>query len=139
MRGPYDDIINLPHHVSTTRKRMSMIERAAQFSPFAALTGYDAAIQETGRLTDCCIDLDVDSVAMLNEKIRWLSQFAGLQPEITVIYFLPDERKHGGAYVSTAGKVRKVDACKQKVIMEDGTEIDFSRIYDISGEILRDE
>lgn len=137
MKGPYDDIIGLSYPMPTSRKRMSMIDRAAQFSPFAALTGYDAAIQETGRLTDCQIDLDVDGEAMLDEKIRQLSRHQEEQPEVTVTYFVPDARKSGGAYVTVTGQIRKIDRYEQAILLTDGTVISFSRISALDGEIFQ--
>lgn len=139
MSGPYEDIIYLPHHVSTDRPRMSMTDRAAQFSPFAALTGYDAAIQETGRLTDRSVDLDVDGKGMLNEKLQLLLNHQAEQPEITVTYFVPDGRKSGGAYVAITGRVKKVDTYNQTVVMADGTTICFDSIYDLGGTLLQQE
>lgn len=136
MKGPYDDIIDLPHPVSENRKRMSMLDRAAQFSPFAALTGYDAAIRETGRLTDERIEFDVDGKAMLNDKLRMLAERQTEQPEITVIYFVPDERKHGGAYAEVTDRVRKVDGHRQMLFMADGREISFDDVYDIHSAIF---
>lgn len=109
MNNHYEDIINLPHHISKTRPQMSMIDRAAQFSPFAALTGYDAAIQETGRLTDEKIDLGEEAKTVLDRKQRYLSDMISVQPEITVTYFLPDERKSGGTYLSVTGKLKRID------------------------------
>lgn len=134
MTDAYADILNLPHHVSPTRQRMSMTDRAAQFSPFAALTGYDASIQEMQRLTDDCIDLDVDGVEMLDEKLRRLAERMEQHPEITVTFFVPDERKKGGTYRCHRGRVKKIDAHEKTVIFEDTTVIPFSRIYDIDGE-----
>ncbi|MGN0978680.1 MAG: hypothetical protein ACI4PH_11545 [Faecousia sp.] len=139
MKGPYDDIIHMPHHVSATRKRMSLLDRAAQFSPFAALTGYDAAIRETGRLTDNAVDLDVDGKAMLNETLQRLFAFQETRPEVTVTYFVPDERKTGGAYATVTGYVKKLDPYSQVLLLTDGTEICFSRILEIEGEQLRQE
>lgn len=136
MKGPYDDIIDLPHHVSATRQRMSMLDRAAQFSPFAALTGYDAAIRETGRLTDERIELDVDGKAMLDGKIQLLAQRQAEQPVVTVTCFIPDERKRGGAYVDITASVRRIDRIGQTLVMEDGREIPFEHIYDIRGEMF---
>lgn len=127
----YDDIIHLPHPVSSRRGRMSMIDRAAQFSPFAALTGYEDAIEETGRLTDRPVELDEDGKAMLNEKLRLVTQALPCSPRVTVTYFLPDTRKAGGAYVSVTGKIKKVDEYGQTLLMEDGTVIAFHRIYGI--------
>lgn len=137
MTGKYDDIINLPHHVSSRRAPMTMIDRAAQFSPFAALTGYDAAIQETGRLTEGYIHLDESSKESLNERLQLIQESLDAHPEITVTYFQPDERKTGGAYVSVTGKVKKIDEYNQGIIMTDGTEIHFDYIYSITGELFR--
>lgn len=134
MKGPYDDIIHMPHHVSATRKPMSLLDRAAQFSPFAALTGYDAAIRETGRLTDNAVELDTDGKAMLNETLQRLSELQETRPEVTVTYFVPDERKTGGAYTKVTGCVKKLDPNTQILLLTDGTEILFSRILEIAGE-----
>lgn len=139
MSGPYEDIIHLPHHVSLDRPRMSMLDRAAQFSPFAALTGYDAAIQETGRLTDRPIELDVDGKGMLNEKLQLLLNHQAEQPEITMTYFVPDGRKSGGAYVEITGRIKKVDTYNQAVIMADGTAVYFDSIHDLVGTLFRQE
>lgn len=139
MNNSYEDILYLPHHVSAFRPRMSMTDRAAQFSPFAALTGYDAAIQETGRLTDELIELDIDGMTMLNEKIRVLAEQVEEQPQITVTYFVPDERKKGGAYVRTGGRAKKIDPHEQVMVLEDGTKIPFRYISDIQGEMLRQD
>ena len=113
---------------------MSMIDRAAQFSPFAALTGYDAAIREAGRLTENPIDLGMDAEAILNEKIRLLAQNLEKRPQISVTYFVPDTRKSGGSYVTVTGAVRKIDPYEETLLMEDGTAVRFRRIYDISME-----
>lgn len=129
MSGRYDDIINLPHHVSPTRKRMPMIDRAAQFSPFAALTGYDASIREAGRLTDRQIDFDVDEKLMLDEKLRRLAERITEQPEVTITYFVPDERKSGGKYVEVSGKVRKINHFEKALSLDDGIWIYFDSIY----------
>lgn len=102
----YEDIINLPHHVSTTRPQMPMSDRAAQFSPFAALTGYDAAIKETGRLTDTKIELDDEELHNLNLKFQFLVEHLEDEPEVAVTYFKADERKAGGAYLEATGIVK---------------------------------
>lgn len=125
----YDDIIDLPHHVSSRRAPMSMIDRGAQFSPFAALVGFDAAIAETARLTEDPIDLADSGKAMVDEKLRRILEMEA--PQITVTYFRPDDRKSGGAYVSHSGKVKKVDAYTQAILMADGLEIPFDTIIDI--------
>lgn len=137
MPGKYDDIINCPHHVSEKRAPMPMANRAAQFSPFAALTGYDAAIEETGRLTEGWIDLDESSVEALNEKLLRIRQAMDAGPEVTVVYFRPDERKSGGAYISVTGVVKKLDSVDQSLLLEDGTLIFFENIYALTGELFR--
>lgn len=132
MTGRYDDIIHLSHHVSPIRKRMSAAGRAAQFSPFAALTGYDDAILETARLTDGEAELASDETAILNEKLRYLADHLDEEMEVTILHFIPDTRKSGGAYVQTRGIVRRIDGQNQQLIMADGSGIPFARIYDLS-------
>lgn len=132
MTGRYDDIIHLPHHVSSDRKRMSMTDRAAQFSPFAALVGYDAAIQETGRLTDRQFEFAADGKALLDETLCALSEQVSRQPEVTITYFVPDVRKSGGAYKEIRGKIKKIDPQEQILLLTDGTVVSFDRIYEIT-------
>ena len=133
----YDDIINLPHHVSSTRPQMSMLDRAAQFSPFAALTGYDAAIKETGRLTDEKIELDEDTKAALDMKQAYLIEMIDEQPEITIIYFLPDARKAGGAYVTVTGNLKRFDEYERLLILTNGKKIPMDDIADIESDLLK--
>lgn len=128
MSGNYEDILYLPHHVSGTRRQMSMTDRAAQFSPFAALTGYDAAIRETARLTDSSVDLEGDEKALLDRRIQLLFRHLDREPRITVTYFVPDRRKSGGAYETVTGQVRKIDPLEQALFLGDGTRIPFDRI-----------
>lgn len=132
----YDEIINFPHHVSKTRPQMPMSDRAAQFSPFAALTGYDSAIKETGRLTDEKIDLDEESLNALNVRYQMLTDALEERPEVRITYFKPDERKAGGAYVTTAGAVRKIDDFEQTIIMQDGTRIPMGDVLSLEGELF---
>lgn len=139
MSGSYDDIIHMSHHVSPVRKRMSMIDRAAQFSPFAALTGYDAIIRETGRITDDPLDLDVDAIAILSGRIQRLAERKEEHPKVTVTYFVPDEKKAGGSYHRITGRMKKVDPHKRLIILADGTEISFDRMIDLDGEIFQNE
>lgn len=127
----YDDIIGLPHHVSDRRARMPIADRAAQFSPFAALTGYDDAIEETARLTDMCIELDEGGKALLDEKLQQIRRIIDTQPEITVTWFRADRRKAGGAYADFTGRVKKLDAYEQTVVFTDGTAIPIGLIYHI--------
>ena len=127
----YDSIMNLPHHVSTTRPQMPMSDRAAQFAPFAALTGYDSAIKETGRLTDERIELDEEALTALNRKYQLLINALADAPEVTIIYFQPDERKAGGQYVSATGTVKKVDTFGRRILLQDGTRIPLDSVYDL--------
>ena len=136
MNDRYDDIIHLPHHVSKTRPQMSMMDRAAQFSPFAALTGYDAAIKETGRLTDEKIELGEETKAVLDRKQRYLNDMISVQPEITVTYFLPDERKSGGTYLSVTGKLKRIDEYERMMILTDGKKIPLDDIMDIESNLF---
>ncbi len=133
----YSDIINLPHHVSKTRPQMSMLDRAAQFSPFAALTGYDAAIKETGRLTDEKIKLDEDTKAALDMKQSCLIEIIDEQPEISVTYFLLDTRKSGGAYVTTTGKLKRFDEYERLLILTNGKKIPMDDIADIECDLFK--
>lgn len=136
MRGPYDDIINLPHHVSDKRPQMSMQDRAAQFSPFAALTGYDSAIRETARLTDTKLELTEETMAVLNMKLQMAADSITEQPELSFTYFKPDEKKAGGAYVTVSGAVKKVDDYERLVILQSGERIPIDNLLDIDGEIF---
>lgn len=133
---PYKDIIDLPHHVSPTRPQMSMINRAAQFSPFAALTGYDAAIKETGRLTDERIDLSDDARMVLDRKQQVLLEHLDERPELSITYFSPDERKSGGAYVTITGRVKKIDEYHRLLVLTDGTKISIDEIFDMESELF---
>jgi len=133
----YEDIINLPHHVSKTRPQMSMLDRAAQFSPFAALTGYDAAIKETGRLTDAKIELGEEAKAALDRKQAYLMEMIGEQPEISITYFLPDARKSGGAYVTATGNLKRFDEYERLLILTDGRKIPMDDITDIESDLFK--
>ena len=128
----YQDIIGLPHHVSTRRPHMSMLNRAAQFSPFAALTGYEASIRETARLTDARIELDECAKAALDAKLRTLQR--NPQMPVSITYFVPDARKAGGAYVTAQGSVRRIDDIRHIVQMADGPEIPIEDIIGIEGD-----
>lgn len=123
MSNAYDDILNLPHHTSTVQPAMPMQNRAAQFAPFAALVGYDALIRETARLTDQKAELDESVKAELNEKLRLLLELLPQQPEVTITYFQPDNRKAGGAYRITSGIVRKFLHSENLLVMMDGSKI----------------
>lgn len=133
----YDDIINLPHHVSQSHPHMSTLDRAAQFSPFAALTGYESAIKETARLTNNRMELDEAAKNVLDEKLRILYEQLNRQPVIEITYFKPDEKKNGGAYVSVIGIVKKIDGYKRMIIMQDETRIAIEEIIRITGDIFQ--
>ena len=133
----YADIINLPHHELTTRQRMPFINRAASFSPFAALTGYDEAVKETARLTDVRIELDDNTKIILSDKLQMAMEMADQEPSITVTYFVPDQKKAGGAYVDYTGIIKRIDEYERKVIFVDKTSIPIDDIYAIEGEIYK--
>ena len=126
--GAYDDIINLPHPTSAKHPRMPMADRAAQFSPFAALVGHGAAIEETARLTDRRIELTEEEKAVLDEKLCLLLDTGG---EAVFTYYLPDERKDGGSYVTAAGGIQKLDRLERRVILTDGAVIPVENILEI--------
>ena len=129
--GKYDDIINLPHHVSTMRHRMSMLERAAQFQSFRALTGYEDAVQETSRLTEDRVELTEDEKSILDRKLQSLADRISSKPQITVTWFRPDQKKTGGAYVTTTGQLKKLDDYAGALIMMGGERIVIENILDI--------
>lgn len=132
----YDDIIHLPHHVSKTHPQMPVSDRAAQFAPFAALTGHDAAIRETACLTEEKAELDENAKMIIDEKLRFVQETLSAKPEITVTYFQPDEKKAGGKYMTASGNVKKIDMYKGLIIMTDGLKIPFDDIYEVEGEIF---
>lgn len=136
IKSKYDEIMGLPHHVSRTRPQMPMSDRAAQFAPFAALTGYDSAIKETGRLTDEKIELDEEALTTLDMKYQFLMDALDDAPEVTITYFQPDERKAGGKYVSAVGVVRKVDDFERRITMQDGAKIPMDDVLSIDGELF---
>ena len=123
MSGPYDDIIHLSHPTSKNRPRMSIHDRVAQFSPFAALSGHAAAIAETARLTDRKLELDEDTKAELDRRQAILLEHISERPEITVTWFRPDERKSGGAYITTTGRLKKIDEIERVLVLTDGARI----------------
>ena len=132
----YDSIRNLPHHQSTTRPHMSLHDRAAQFSPFAALIGYDDAVKESARLTDTKAELDEYEKAALNERLNLIRDAMDDQPGVSITYFLPDKKKSGGAYVTATGSVKKIDEYERIVVMQDGTKVPIDDIAEVDGEIF---
>lgn len=119
----YSDLIDHPHHVSRKRHAMPMRNRAAQFSPFAALTGFDAEINETARLTDTKRELTEDEMDILNQTFQKLLDMASEHPLVSVTYFKPDARKDGGVYATYTGHFRFFDAVEGKLKFMDRTEI----------------
>ncbi len=135
MEMNYDDIINLPHHESRRHPRMSMLNRAAQFAPFAALTGYDDAIEETSRLTDRMIDLDSDVKVDLDRTMALLRSIlddSGSLPQVTITFFIPDVYKDGGSYNTIKTRVKSIDDVERCVILPDGQKIPISNIVDMT-------
>ena len=124
----YEDIINLPHPVSKNHPQMPLRDRAAQFAPFAALTGHDAAIKETARLTDERLELSEEVIAQLNEIIR---NNIGIEQKVSITYFIPDAKKAGGSYVTYSGIVKKIDEYEHTIIMTDQTVIPIEQISEI--------
>lgn len=132
----YDSIKKLPHYQSVTRPHMSLYDRAAQFSPFTALTGYDDAVKETARLTDTKAELDEYEKAAINERLNRIQDTFDVQPEVSITYFLPDKKKSGGAYITVTGCVKKVDEFEHVVVMRNGTKVHIDDIAEIDGEIF---
>ena len=128
MKTPYADIIDLPHHVSRNHPQMPLRDRAAQFAPFAALTGYEAVVGETARLTARKRELDAQEAEELNQQLAAVIEHLSERPEVTVEYFVPDERKAGGAYVTVTGRVRHVSVPERTMVMADGTVIDLEDV-----------
>ncbi|MCH5180479.1 MAG: hypothetical protein J1F32_04655 [Erysipelotrichales bacterium] len=129
----YNDIIDLPHHESKTHKHMSINDRAAQFSPFAALVGYEDVIHETARKTENKIELSENQMAILNEKLLLLSE-CKIKPQIALTYFQKDKRKTGGKYITIEGIVKRFDSTNKAIIMQDGTTIKIDDVFDIRSE-----
>lgn len=136
MTDKYDDIINLPHHVSIKHPRMSNLNRAAQFAPFAALSGHDAAVKETARLTDERLELDEYMKDILSNKLQLIADQLTEQPDVVITYFQPDQKKDGGAYVTATGTVKKIDSYRRNIVMTDGTEIPIEEIINIEGHMF---
>lgn len=133
----YNDIINLPHYESKTRKRMSLEARSAQFAPFAALTGYDDKVKETARRTDKRIELSDEEYNIINTKLQIIKEYIKEQPEIKFVIFVKDKLKDGGKYEEVNGKVRVIDEVNEEIILVDKRKILLKDIYDINGEIIK--
>ena len=133
----YDDIINLPHHTSNKYPRMSMQDRAAQFSPFAALTGHAELIDETARLTDKKIELTDDEKIRIDEKLQIIRLFVGREESFSFTYFVADTQKCGGAYISYDGSIKKIDEIKKIIYLVDGASINIEDILDVKSEVFK--
>ena len=131
----YDDLINLPHHQSKRRPHMSLYDRAAQFSPFAALTGYDDVVKETARLTDKKTELSEETKSELSAKLTLLQEKIKDDPSVLITYFVPDKKKSGGTYRTLAGIVKRIDEIERFVVMKDGTKIPIDDISAIAGDL----
>ena len=134
MTGKYDDILRLPHHVSASRKPMAITARAAQFAPFAALSGYDAEVQEAGRLTDRPIEPDEYEKEAMNARLRLLTRHLREKWIVSLVFFQPDERKAGGAYVTRTGTVKKLYETERLLTLTDGTVIPLDDLIALDGE-----
>ena len=133
----YDDIINLPHHISLKRPQMPMHDRAAQFSPFAALTGYDEAIKEEGRLTSGRTELGEYEYELLDRSLRDILEHIDERPYISVIYFEPDEKKSGGTYMEKSGRLKRVDEHERKLYFTDGTGVNMDSVIEINNDFMQ--
>ena len=127
----YDDIINLPHHVSVKHPRLSKEQRAAQFAPFAALTGYGDAIKETARITEDRIEIDEEEKKKIDNKIIELKSKINDKPKVTITFFIPDIKKSGGEYVTIIGNLRRIDEYNKLLILEDKKKILIEEIIEI--------
>ena len=137
MSGKYNDILHLPHPTSAKHPRMPISDRAAIFSPFAALTGHGNAIRETARLTDQRIELDEDTRAELDLKQQILADKIDERPEVSVVWFRPDEKKDGGKYVTTTGQLKKVDDIERTLRVADGTTIPLDDVLELRSDCFR--
>ena len=132
----YAEIINLPHHVSERHPQLGKASYAAQFSPFAALTGYDGIVSEAARVTEERVELDDDAKAHLNTRLQIVFDHIDEEPQITVTYFVADKKKAGGAYVTAEGTVQKYDEYERVITLFDGTRIPIDDVYDVRSEII---
>ena len=133
---PYEDIVNLPPHISKKHPQPTMLERAARFAPFAAITGYEEMVLEEARVTEERIELDEGTLAMLNEKLNIIHDSLDSEPVIQITYFEPDKKKSGGAYISVTGTVKRIDEYERLVIMSDGKKIRIDEIFGLEGKLF---
>lgn len=133
---PYEDIINLPPHISKKHPQPTMLERAARFSPFAAITGYEEMVKEAARVTDKKIELDEGSKEILNEKLLFVTEMCDSDAIINITYFIPDNLKSGGKYTTVSGTIKRIDEYERRIILVDGTIIPIDDIYQIDGDMF---
>ena len=136
MRTGYEDIMHLPHHVSATRPRMSMHDRAAQFAPFAALTGFEDKANETARQTQQRIIIDENEIDLINNKLKLIEFKLNEKPTVKITYFEKDAFKEGGKYITAAGCIQSIDLLNSNILMSDGTKVPVNDIIDIDGDIF---
>jgi hypothetical protein len=127
----YEDIINLPHHISKKYPRMSLDARSAQFAPYAALTGYDEVLAETARITNARIEIDENLKTIIDSKLQIIKENIKNKPQISVVYFVPDLKKNGGKYVTVNGNVKKIDEYRNVLVLDDNTEIEVKEIIQL--------
>lgn len=127
----YNDIINLPHHVSNTRNPMTLYNRASQFAPFAALKGYDSAIEEESRITSKKIELDEELKTIINENIKLINNNIKEKPKVMITYFIPDNKKIGGSYETIICNVKKIDNVNKFIVLTDNKRINFDNLLNI--------
>ena len=130
-KGKYDDIINMPHHISKKHPRMSLENRSAQFAPFAALTGYEDEVEETARIKDKKIEITDEIKSTINMRLQIIQEKINTKPKVTIKYFIPDNKKEGGSYKTVTSNVLKIDQYKKLVVLKDNTKIFISDIINI--------
>lgn len=133
---PYEDIVNLPRHISKVHPQATMADRAARFSPFAAISGYEDMVKEAARVTEERIDITDATKELLNEKLNMIIEFVDEAPEVTITYFEPDKKKDGGAYISITGTVKRIDEYERIVLMSDDKKIRIDEIYAIESDLF---
>lgn len=127
----YTDIIHMPHHISVKHPPMSVYDRAAQFAPFAALTGHAAAVGETARLVDSKAQLGEDATADIGQTLNWLQQHISEKPVAEITFFVPDKFKDGGSYKTATGTVIKIDSIAREIMLDNGRRINLDDIYSV--------
>lgn len=135
----YDDIINLPHHISKKHPQMSIEARSAQFAPFASLTGHSEAIKETARLTNERIEIDEELEVIIDKQLQIIKEYIYSRPEVSITYFVPDTKKKGGEYITITGNIKKIDVYNQSIIFTNGTTIPINEIIKITGDVFNEK